>query len=194
MLSFDTDFNLGALILQDGGAVEDVSVDLGELAGNGDGDDDADGSDFLIWQQELGGPGSADADGSGTVDDPDLAIWQADFGNVKLSPLTEVVFEVSVVGEVLSARVWPVGQPRPEVPQFTYTNDDPTLPKFPTGVIGLGYDDDAEDTTGIYRFFEAQDSPFVGGGVSAVPEPAGFASLVAALAYAVVLRKRSRDR
>ena len=189
---FDTDFNLGAIILQDGATAEDVSVDLGEFAGNFDGDDDADGSDFLIWQQQFGEPGSADADGSGTVDAPDLAIWQADFGNVKLSPLTEVVFEASVVGEVLSARVWPVGQSRPDVPQFTYTNDDPTLPKFPAGVIGLGYDDDGEDTTGIYRFFEAQDTPFVGGGVSAVPEPAGLSSMVAALTYAGALRKRSR--
>lgn len=191
---FDTDYNLGALILENGAPVKDASVDLGQPAGDFDGDDDADGNDFLIWQQELGAPGSADADGSGIVDDADLAIWQADFGKVKLSALTEVVFEVSVVGETLSARVWPVGQPRPDVPQFTYTNDDPSLPKFPTGAVGLGYDDDGKDTTGSYRFFEARDTPFVAGGASAVPEPAGLASAAAALAYAVVLRKRSRDR
>jgi hypothetical protein len=191
---FDTDFNLGALILQGGAPVADESVDLGELASNFDGDDDVDGNDFLIWQQELGGPGSADPDGSGIVDGPDLPIWQADFGKVRLGPLTEVVLEVSVVGETLSARVWPVGQPRPDVPQFSYTNDDPLLPKFPTGVIGLGYDDDGVDTTGSYRFFEARDTPFVSGGASAVPEPAGLASAAAALAYAVVLRKRSLDR
>jgi hypothetical protein len=186
---FDTDFNLGALILQGGVAVEDVSVDLGELAGNFDDDDDADGNDFLIWQQQLGEPGSADADGSGTVDAADMAIWQADFGKFKLSPLTEVVFEASVVGEVLSARVWPVGQPRPDVPQFTYTNDDPNLPKFPTGVVGLGYDDDGEDTTGVYRFFEARDTPFVGG-VSAVPEPATCCYAAIAIASLALLRRR----
>jgi hypothetical protein len=188
---FDTDFNLGVIILENGAAVEDESFDFDEMAGNFDGDDDVDGNDFLIWQQEVGGPGSADADGSGTVDAADLAIWQADFGKVRLSPLTEVVFEASVVGQVLSARVWPVGQPRPDEPQFTYTNDDPLLPKFTAGVIGLGYDDDGVDTTGLYRFFEAKDMPFVDGGVSAVPEPAGLALLVAALTSAGVLRKRS---
>jgi hypothetical protein len=143
----------------------------------------------LIWQEQVGGPGSADADGSGTVDAADLAIWQADFGKVRLSPLTEVVFEASVVGDVLSARVWPVGQPRPDAPQFTYTNDDPNLPKFAAGVVGLGYDDDGEDTTGVYRFFEAQDTPFVGG-VSAVPEPATCCYAAIAIASLALLGRR----
>lgn len=188
---FDTDFNLGAIILQGGVSVADESVDLGEVQGDFDGDNDNDGNDFLIWQQQLGNAGSADADNSGIVDAADLAIWQADFGKTKLSPLTEVVFEASVVGDVLSARVWPVGEPRPDVPQFTYTNDDPLLPKFAAGVIGLGYDDDGKDTTGLYRFFEARDTAFVDGGVSAAPEPAGLASMVAALTSAGVWRKRS---
>lgn len=189
---FDTDFNLGVIILQNGEAVADESFDFDALNGNFDGDDDVDGNDFLIWQQEVGGPGAADADGSGTVDAADLAIWQADYGKVTLSPLTEVVFEASVVGDVLSARVWPVGQPRPDEPQFTYTNDDPNLPKFSTGVIGLGYDDDGKDTTGLYRFFEASDTPFTGGGAGAVPEPAGLASMAVALTCAGAWRRRSR--
>jgi hypothetical protein len=189
---FDTDFNLGALVLVGGDDVVDESFDFNDLPGNFDGDEDVDGNDFLVWQQQLGGPGSADADASGTVDAPDLAVWQAGFGRVQLSPLTEVVFEASVVGNVLSARVWPVGQARPEEPQFTYTDEANT---FTSGLVGLGYDDDAEDTTGVYRFFEARDTPiFAGGGVSAVPEPTGLASVfAAALTAAGVLRKRSND-
>jgi hypothetical protein len=188
---FDTDFNLGALVLVGGDDIVDESFDFNDLPGNFDGDDDVDGNDFLVWQQQLGGPGSADGDGSGTVDAADLALWQTGFGRKRLSPLTEVVFEASVVGNVLSARVWPVGEPRPEQPQFTYT-DESNL--FPSGAVGLGYDDDAEDTTGVYRFFEVQDTPFAaGGGVSAVPEPTALASAVAAiLATAYYSRKRSK--
>lgn len=188
---FDTDFNLGALILGPGfDVLADESFDFNELPGNFDGDDDVDGNDFLVWQQQVGGPGSADADASGTVDDADLAVWEADFGKVALSPLTEVVFEASVVGNQLSARVWPVGQPRPAEPQFTYTD---LIGNSAAGVVGLAYDDDAVDTTGVYRFFEVQDTPFVGGGgVSAIPEPAGLASIVTALTCAGVFRKRSQ--
>jgi hypothetical protein len=186
---FDTDFNLGALVLVGGDDIVDESFDFDDLTGNFDGDDDVDGNDFLVWQQQVGGPGSADGDGSGTVDAADLALWQTGFGRRRLSPLTEVVFEASVVGNVLSARVWPVGEARPEEPQFTYT-DEANL--FPTGAVGLGYDDDAEDTSGTYRFFEVQDTPFAsGGGVNAVPEPTGLASLVAAaLTAAGLFRKR----
>jgi hypothetical protein len=183
---FDTDFNLGALVLVGGVDIVDESFDFDELPGNYDSDDDADGNDFLVWQQQLGGPGSADGDGSGTVDEADLALWKTGFGRKRLTPLTEVVFEASVVGNVLSARVWPVGEPRPEQPQFTYT-DESNL--FPSGLVGLGYDDDAEDTTGVYRFFEAQDTPFVGG-VSAVPEPATCCYTAIAIASLALLRRR----
>jgi hypothetical protein len=186
---FDTDFNLGALVLVGGDDIVDESFDFND--GDFDVDDDADGADFLTWQQQLGGPGSADVDGNGTVDAPDLAVWQKTaFDYFKLSPLTEVVFEASVVGNVLSARVWPVGTPRPEEPQFTYT-DESNL--FPSGSVGLGYDDDGEDTTGVYRFFEVQDTPFAsGGGANAVPEPAGLASIMVALTCAGVFFKRLR--
>jgi len=50
------------------------------VAGDYDGDDDVDGADFLLWQRQLGGPGSADGSGNGTVDAADLTIWQTNFG------------------------------------------------------------------------------------------------------------------
>jgi hypothetical protein len=47
--------------------------------GDFDGDSDVDGGDFLAWQQQFGGPGSADANNSGTVDGADLQIWKNNF-------------------------------------------------------------------------------------------------------------------
>lgn len=46
-----------------------------------DNDGDVDGTDFLTWQANLGGDGSAggDADFSGLVDGADLAIWQSNY-------------------------------------------------------------------------------------------------------------------
>jgi hypothetical protein len=76
----------------------------------------------------------------------------------ELTPLTEVVLEFSVVGNVLSGSVWEVGQPKPAEPQFTYTDD---LNSFATGVSGIGFDDDVEDTTAVYRYVASQDTPFV---------------------------------
>jgi len=51
-----------------------------EAPGDYDGDGDVDGGDFLLWQQQLGGPGSADGSGNGTVDAADLMVWQTNFG------------------------------------------------------------------------------------------------------------------
>jgi hypothetical protein len=55
-----------------------------------DADGDADGSDFLIWQRNLGATGTAtkaqgDADGDMDVDADDLAVWKGDFGSQSFS-------------------------------------------------------------------------------------------------------------
>jgi hypothetical protein len=53
-------------------------------AGDYDADGQADGADFLMWQQTLGSAvdAGAGADGSGNsvVDGEDLGVWQEDFG------------------------------------------------------------------------------------------------------------------
>jgi hypothetical protein len=54
------------------------------IAGDFDGDADADGADFAIWQRNLGRTGggladSGDANGDGNVDAADLAIWKNNF-------------------------------------------------------------------------------------------------------------------
>ena len=75
------------------------------VAGDYDGDDDVDGNDFLVWQQQLGGPGSADGNGSGTVDGADLGIWQTAFsaGGGGVSAVPEPVGLASVFAAVLTA-------------------------------------------------------------------------------------------
>jgi hypothetical protein len=55
--------------------------------GDYDGDADADGSDFLLWQRTLGAPAvppgsGADGNSSGVIDAGDLAVWKTNFGNV----------------------------------------------------------------------------------------------------------------
>jgi hypothetical protein len=78
--------------------------------------------------------------------------------DITFSPLSEVVLEFHVVGNQLSGFVWEVGQPKPEAPQITYIDEFNT---FTSGASGIAYDDDAEDTTGVYRYAAAQDTPFV---------------------------------
>ena len=51
-------------------------------SGDFNGDGLVDGSDLLIWQQQLGQSGNlaADGNGDGAVDESDLAIWRQQFG------------------------------------------------------------------------------------------------------------------
>lgn len=76
-----------------------------------------DGGDFLIWQRNVGGPGTqsdGDANSDGNVDDVDLGVWQSQFGSdpsglasvaaVVPEPATSMlIFAAAVVG--LSALV-----------------------------------------------------------------------------------------
>ena len=60
-----------------------IELDRLPSRGDYDGDDDADGNDFLVWQRQLGAApagSGADGDASGTVDGGDLDVWREHFG------------------------------------------------------------------------------------------------------------------
>jgi hypothetical protein len=61
--------------------VQDMTFLCATVLSDFDGDCDADGRDFLIWQNNYLTPVSdGDADGNGFVDGDDLIIWQTEFG------------------------------------------------------------------------------------------------------------------
>jgi len=93
--------------------------------GDGDGDQDVDGADFLLWQRTLGGAvipsgSGADWNTSGQIDAADLGFWKANFGDAPAPPAQEsaaraavrtlVNDEEGVHGEAPAATV-PFGEP-----------------------------------------------------------------------------------
>jgi hypothetical protein len=71
---------------------------------------------------------------------------------------SEVVLELNVVGNELSAYVWLADDPngKPAEPQVTATDD-----LFASGMAGIAYAEDDLNTSAIYRFAAAQSTPFV---------------------------------
>ncbi|MEX2167906.1 MAG: hypothetical protein WD851_01225 [Pirellulales bacterium] len=70
---------------------------------------------------------------------------------------SEIILELNIVGDQLSAFAWQPGQPKPESPQAFATDSTFTS----AGMAGLAYSPDDPNTFGIYRFAAAQDVPFV---------------------------------
>ena len=70
----------------------------------------------------------------------------------------EVVVELNVVGNQLSAYTWLADDPngKPAEPQVTAVDD-----LFTSGVAGIAYAEDDPNTSAIYRYVAAQSTPFV---------------------------------
>jgi hypothetical protein len=93
--------------------------------GDFDGDDDADGADFLAWQRGLGRTDAVradgDADGDQDVDGADLALWGANFGPappvIALSASSEAPTGRDLVGESVfaEANAWLVAPDESDV-------------------------------------------------------------------------------
>ncbi|MBA3482328.1 MAG: lamin tail domain-containing protein, partial [Pirellulales bacterium] len=93
------------------------------LAGDFDGDGDADGSDFLRWQRGLGTPaltGSAtvgDADGDRDVDGSDLVLWRINFGaSFTATAMTQAASAPPTEADLVSLAQRMVDQEAPEQP------------------------------------------------------------------------------
>lgn len=77
--------HLGGSYLNEGSGLEFLDqhfASMNDPTGDFDGDSDADGSDFLLWQRQYALTGDRGADGNrdGRVDGADLAAWRVDFG------------------------------------------------------------------------------------------------------------------
>jgi len=71
---------------------------------------------------------------------------------------SEVVVEMNIVGDQLSAFAWEANDPngKPAEPQVTAT--DAT---FTSGIAGIAFAEDDDGTIGVFRYVVAQDTPFV---------------------------------
>lgn len=82
----------------------DFGIVAASVAQQGDynGDGKVTGSDFLVWQRELGATGSspADGNGSGTVDAVDLGIWEEYFGTGQSQSSSAVPGDYDINGRV----------------------------------------------------------------------------------------------
>jgi hypothetical protein len=76
--------------------------------------------------------------------------------DLEFNATSDIIIELDIVGNVLSGFAWQPGQPKPATPQLTVTDDT-----FPSGRAGIAYDEDDDNTTGVFRSAAAQDTPFV---------------------------------
>jgi hypothetical protein len=85
----------------------------------------------------------------------------ASMDDVGIAANMDVIIELNVVGTELTLFAWLPGDPKPETPLVTVsdTNPDPYM----TGRAGILYNEDDDNTTGVFRFAEAQDTPFIEG-------------------------------
>jgi hypothetical protein len=67
-----------------------------------------------------------------------------------------VIIELNIVNDQLSGYAWRPDQSKPATPQITGQSGT-----FTFGKAGLAYDEDDDNTTGVWRWAMAQDVPFV---------------------------------
>jgi hypothetical protein len=70
--------------------------------------------------------------------------------------ITDVIIELNIVGDQLSVFAWRPGDAKPTTPLATA--QDAT---YASGRAGIVFNEDDDNTTGVFRFAAAQDSPFV---------------------------------
>lgn len=92
------------------------------------------------------------------------SIVRVDFGAIEtiasaddsgIDAVSDVMVELDMVGSTLSLYLWRPTDPKPTTPIATV--DDAT---YTAGRSGIAYKEDDDNTTGVYRFVAAQDTPF----------------------------------
>jgi hypothetical protein len=73
-----------------------------------------------------------------------------------INAASDVIIELDVIGNELSGYAWRPGDLKPASPQIFAIDNT-----FPSGKAGIAYDEDDDNTTGLFRFAAAQDTPFV---------------------------------
>lgn len=97
-------------------------------------------------------------------DGEQFAVIRVDFGGVTvldgadgigIDAFTDVLMEMEVVGSQINTYFWRPGTPRPAVPISSVTDTT-----YTSGVAGILYNEDDDNTAGLFRFAAARSTPF----------------------------------
>ena len=111
-------------------------------------------------------PGSLSGYAAILDDNQQFALLRLDFGtptvlagapNIGVGAASDVLVELNVVGSQLDLYLWKPGTPKPATP--TATANDST---YAAGRAGILYNEDDDNTAGVFRFAAANDAPFAG--------------------------------
>lgn len=75
---------------------------------------------------------------------------------IGLDARNDVIVELSAVGDQISLYGWYPGQAKPETPLFTAIDST-----YTSGFAGVIYNEDDDNTAGVFRYAAAQDTPFI---------------------------------
>jgi hypothetical protein len=73
-----------------------------------------------------------------------------------INAATDVIMELNIIGNELRGFAWRPGESKPAEPQISAFDNS-----FAMGKAGIGYDEDDDNTSGVFRWVMAQDTPFV---------------------------------
>ena len=73
-----------------------------------------------------------------------------------INAATDIIIELNIIGTELRGFAWLPGESKPAEPQISGIEN-----AFSMGKAGIAYDEDDDNTTGVFRWAMAQDTPFV---------------------------------
>ena len=73
-----------------------------------------------------------------------------------INAATDIIIELNIIGTDLFGYAWLPGESKPAEPQIAAFDN-----AFSMGKAGIAYDEDDDNTTGVFRWAMAQDTPFV---------------------------------